>query len=90
MNEFHANAQNIASECVNLLTSKHSDYGPDNINATGLAGIAVRLSDKAARLRHLVLENKAPRYESIEDTLKDHLAYALIGLMLQRGVWPRG
>ena len=90
--DFNADVSAIAAEAAALLIKKHQDYGPDNINnAPGGAmnGLIVRLHDKMERLKTLITGNKTPKYESIEDTLIDMLNYALIGLMVQRGKWPK-
>ena len=84
---FDIAAQTVANDIVSLLIKKQRDYGHGNILATGLLGIAVRQSDKAARLYHLVSEKKEPRNESLRDTLMDQAGYAIIGLMLLDGTF---
>jgi len=82
----------IALEAADILIKKHQDYGPDNINnAPGGAinGLLVRMHDKMERLKTLILGKKAPKYESIEDTLVDMINYSIIALMVQRGKWPK-
>ena len=89
---FHEVVRKIALEAVEVLIKKHHDYGPDNINnAPGgaLNGLLVRMHDKMERLKTLVLGNKTPRYESVEDTLIDLINYSIIALMVQRGKWPK-
>ena len=47
----------------------------------GLNGNVVHLWDKVKRYRSLILkQNQKPNFESIEDTLKDIIGYAIIGL----------
>jgi hypothetical protein len=77
-------------EAALLCCRKQHDYGPDNINACGMAGIAVRLTDKVARLRTLVLGDREPNNESVRDTLLDIGNYGSIGLRLIDGTWPGG
>lgn len=77
-------------ELLDLLLSKHKDYGPRNIaDAPGGAinGLRVRMHDKLARINNLYDNNKAPTHESIEDSFKDMANYAIIGLLVLRGKW---
>lgn len=71
----------LAEEIVLTLMSKRKDYGTQNIAATGRYGISVRLLDKVSRLLNLTREGaEAPNHEALEDTYKDIIGYALIGL----------
>lgn len=79
----------ILAEMRAVMIERQLKYGSTNILDCGRAGIAVRLSDKAARLRHAWLDGRgvdAPD-ESIEDTLIDAANYAVIGLLLRRDWW---
>lgn len=79
----------IAREIVDLVISKQKDYGTKNILGCPVGpeiGIVVRLHDKMSRLSNLI-GNKEPKNESIEDTWKDIVGYALIALMVRRGVF---
>ena len=79
-------------ELVDLLLSKHKDYGPKNISdAPGgaLNGLRVRMHDKLARINNLVDNNKNPEHESLEDSFKDMANYAIIGLLVLRGEWDK-
>ena len=84
----------IAKSVVELLLRKNADYGdsykdPNDPKAT-LYGLAVRLGDKANRFRTLAYKrvscwdiaegNVAAVQESVEDTLKDLIGYALLAL----------
>ena len=81
----------VACEIVMLFDSKQMDYGSSNIAACGEMGIAVRLQDKVSRMRNLLLKELKnegnPNHESLEDTYKDPANYAMIGLLLKRGLW---
>ena len=77
----------IADEIVNLLISKQRDYGKNNILDFGEYGILVRSNDKMARLKNLNQKGVNPANESIEDTWKDISGYAIIALMLRRGLF---
>ena len=79
-------------ELLDLMLSKHKDYGPRNISdAPGGAinGLRVRMHDKLARINNLVDSGKNPEHESIEDSFKDMANYAIIGLLVLRGQWDR-
>jgi hypothetical protein len=79
-------------ELLDLLLSKHKDYGPRNIaDAPGGAinGLRVRMHDKLARINNLVDNNKNPEHESLEDSFKDMANYAIIGLLVLRGKWDK-
>lgn len=79
-------------ELLDLLISKHKDYGPKNIaEAPGGAinGLRVRMHDKLARINNLVDSGKNPEHESLEDSFKDMANYAVIGLLVLRGKWDK-
>jgi len=91
--EFAAAVWEIMDEIGNLLITKQLDYGPGNINnAFGgpTTGLLVRIGDKFERLKHLINRGLQPNHESIEDSFKDLANYGVIGLMIERGVWPKG
>ena len=81
----------VALDCIKLFDDKQQDYGSDNIAATRQIGIAGRLQDKVARMRHILM--KAIRgddninNESLEDTYKDVANYGMIGWILHKGKW---
>jgi hypothetical protein len=97
----HIDAQNTTfeyhvgktyQELLDLLLSKHKDYGAKNIaDAPGGAinGLRVRMHDKLARINNLVDNNKSPEHESFEDSFKDMANYAIIGLLVLRGEWDK-
>jgi hypothetical protein len=77
-------------ELLDLLLSKHKDYGPKNIaDAPGGAinGLRVRMHDKLARINNLYGSALQPEHESLEDSFKDMANYAIIGLLVLRGEW---
>jgi hypothetical protein len=81
-------------ELLDLLMSKHKDYGPKNIaDAPGGAinGLRVRMHDKLARINNLYdsIRDMAPEHESFEDSFKDMANYAIIGLLVLRGQWDK-
>lgn len=74
----------ITDEVIQTLLKKNADYGGASFDL-GLNGNMVHLWDKVMRYRTLI-ENKnkeiKPNFESIEDTLKDIIGYAIIGLLI--------
>lgn len=89
---FEVSVGNTFQELLDLLLSKHKDYGPRNISdAPGGAinGLRVRMHDKLARINNLVDNGKEPEHESLEDSFKDMANYAIIGLLVLRGKWDK-
>ena len=95
--EFELGLWEVTEELVDLLLSKHKDYGPRNIaDAPGgaLNGLRVRMHDKLARINNLYeymedTKGFQPQHESIEDSFKDMANYAIIGLLVLRGEWDK-
>ena len=77
--------QNMTEEVISLLLKKNEDYGGASFDL-GLNGNMVHLWDKVKRYKTLVerklLNEESPNFESIQDTLKDIIGYALIGLVI--------
>lgn len=65
-----------------LLVSKQHDYGHNNILMFGHTGIAIRMCDKIARLFTLTGSEAEAQNESIIDSWRDLVGYAVIALML--------
>ena len=81
---------NTNGELLELLISKHKDYGPKNISDSPggpLNGLRVRMHDKLARINNLIDKGVDPQHESLEDSFKDMANYAIIGLLVLRGQW---
>ncbi len=79
-------------ELLDLLLSKHKDYGPKNISEApggALNGLRVRMHDKLARINNLYGSASQPEHESLEDSFKDMANYAIIGLLVLRGQWDK-
>lgn len=67
-------------ELLDLLIRKQHDYGHGNINAFGLIGIVVRMSDKVARWKNLA--DREGMAEPKIDALVDLVGYAVIARMI--------
>ncbi len=83
-----------------LFCSKQQDYGSSNITIGGdmsnakdkkfaMLGLAIRMNDKMQRLLNLVKEDREPNNESLEDTLIDISTYALMMIIVNKGVWEK-
>lgn len=78
--------QEITNEVTQILLKKNEDYGGASFDL-GLNGNMVHLWDKIRRYRTLVensMKGKAPNFETIDDTLKDIIGYAIIGLIISK------
>lgn len=70
----------ITDEVTEILLKKNQDYGGASFDL-GLNGNMVHLWDKVRRYRSLIEKNKEkPNFEGLDDTLKDIIGYAIIGL----------
>lgn len=72
---------------LELLEKKNADYSSTNLLVEGSRGVATRLVDKVARLRHLLSKDGSANYESIMDTFGDVANYGLIGQLIESGGW---
>lgn len=77
----------VALEILELFEKKNADYGPGNISRFGEKGVLVRANDKMERLIRLVWEERTPHNEAVEDTWMDLADYAIIALLVRRGLW---
>ena len=74
--------RNITDEITAILLRKNEDYGSASFEL-GLNGNMVHLWDKVSRYRTLIEKpDKTPHFESVADTLKDIIGYAIIGLII--------
>ena len=89
---FESAVASTFQELLDLLLSKHKDYGPKNISEApggALNGLRVRMHDKLARINNLYDSTSNPEHESLEDSFKDMANYAIIGLLVLRGQWDK-
>lgn len=77
----------ILAEMRAVMITKQTDYGPGNIAVFGEVGVLVRASDKLERLKHLIMGNRQPKNESIDDAWLDLANYGIIAQMVRRGWW---
>jgi len=70
----------ITDEISGILLKKNADYGSASFDL-GLNGNMVHLWDKIKRYQTLIKKSSStPNFESLEDTLRDIIGYAIIGL----------
>lgn len=70
----------ITDDICELLLKKNQDYEGASFDL-GLNGNMVHLWDKVKRYKNLIGKcNQNPNFENVEDTLKDIIGYAIIGL----------
>lgn len=71
----------VASDLIDRVLMKNEDYG-NAWQRHGIAGVLVRVSDKALRLENLADGREAIVIdETWADTLRDIAGYALLGLL---------
>lgn len=74
----------ITDSIHNLFKSKRADYGSTTeelINLYGPVTMLVFLRTKLSRLDNLLMNNKTPNNESVEDNIIDIANYAIIWLL---------
>ena len=70
----------ITDDVTEMLLKKNADYGAASFDL-GLNGNMVHLWDKVKRYRSLITsETIDSNFEGLEDTLRDIIGYAIIGL----------
>ncbi len=75
----------VEEELLQMFLKKHKDYGKGNIMSVKELGVALRISEKIERIKHLLMQGNAPVNESIEETWLDVGVYAIIAVLYRRG-----
>src|SRR4030066_1342037 len=75
----------VEDELLQMFLKKHKDYGKGNILNVKELGIALRISEKIERIKHLLAQNSGPANESVEETWQDVGVYAILAVLLKRG-----
>jgi len=91
LKQFEAEARKLMNEAFTLLVNKRKDYGPNALKG-GVHGIAIRMSDKMARLENLMgiadgsfkSKDAIVGDEKIEDTFRDLINYGILALLETR------
>jgi hypothetical protein len=79
----------VLEELLQMFLKKHKDYGKGNILANKELGIAMRVSEKVERLKHLLMQGSPPTNESIDETWTDIAVYAVIARLLRNGSFEK-
>jgi hypothetical protein len=85
------NASRLYDQQLHLLISKNRDYSPLNISMAPfgvMQGLVTRISDKFYRVINLLEQGTEAKHESLEDSFRDLMGYAAIGVLCLRGEWP--
>lgn len=80
--EFAASVKKVFTEMADILIKKNQMYGNSSMDL-GLIGIYIHEHDKVMRLRSIlerVSSGEKLHFEGIEDTLRDMIGYAVLGL----------
>lgn len=64
-----------------ILVKKNKNYGSASFDL-GVKGNVVHLWDKVSRYKSMCFDGNNNDFESVEDTLKDIIGYAVIGLII--------
>ncbi len=75
----------VLSEVKEMFLKKHKDYGKGNILSLKELGIAFREAEKIERLKNLLMNNKEPANESIDETWVDIATYAVLAILYKKG-----
>jgi hypothetical protein len=81
--------QTVNDEMLKMFLKKHKDYGKGNILSVKELGIALRISEKIERIKHLLIQDNTPANESLEETWIDIGVYAAIAVLLRRGQFEK-
>lgn len=84
--------EEILQELLVTFLKKHKDYGKGNILSIKELGIAMRISEKAERVKHLLMKEQMgekPANESIDDSMTDIAVYAIIAKLVRNGKFQK-
>jgi len=81
--------EQILDELMKMFLRKHRDYGKGNILANGEIGIAMRVTEKVERIKHLLMTQNLPTNESIDETWTDIAVYAVIARLVRNGAFTK-
>jgi hypothetical protein len=77
--------EKVTAELLAMFLKKHKDYGKGNILSVKELGIAMRISEKIERIKHILMQGSLPANESIDETWTDVAVYAVIAKLLRSG-----
>lgn len=83
-------------ELLAIFDAKQKDYGKGNISEFGRTGILIRMNDKFARIKNMVIDkgqfkwlkaSQAAENEPLRDSYMDIAVYAVIDWLIEEGIW---
>lgn len=77
------------AKVLSTVAEKQADYGPQNILWAGVPGIVLRMHDKTARIRNLLMRERVESNEPLSDSWLDLVGYSIVGIMLLDGTFER-
>lgn len=77
--------ERVTADLLTMFLKKHKDYGKGNILSVKELGIALRISEKIERIKHIMMQGNAPANESIDETWTDVAVYAIIAKLVRSG-----
>jgi len=79
----------VFEEAFKLFRVKNAAYGTSNLSTYGLIGILVRMSDKMARLKNIIVDGHdvSATDETKRDTFMDLLVYCAAAILMIDGDW---
>lgn len=81
--------EQVLEELLQMFLKKHKDYGKGNILSVRELGIALRVTEKIERIKHLLMQQNAPANESIDETWTDIAVYAVLAKLLRNGTFEK-
>jgi len=75
----------ILQELMTTFLKKHKDYGKGNILSIRELGIAMRMTEKIERAKHLLMKEGTAANESLDDTWTDLAVYAVLAKLVRNG-----
>ncbi len=79
----------VNQELLTMFLKKHKDYGKGNILSIGDLGIAMRITEKAERIKNLLMKGGDPTNESIDETFIDIGVYAVLAKLYRNGQFKK-
>jgi len=80
--QFTDDLASVAADMVPFLTMKRMAYGTTALTRFGPIGIVIRMSDKLDRVTNRIKDGQdTVGDDSVEDSWRDLVGYALLGLM---------
>lgn len=81
--------ERVTAELLTMFLKKHKDYGKGNILSVKELGIAMRISEKIERIKHILIQGSVPANESIDETWTDVAVYAVIAKLVRSGEFEK-